>query len=208
MESAGVPEKPWDQQPGESKLWFKRFSLFLLMGPTRSAVEAYRTEFGRKHAGAANPKEAASNWKRMAARWRWHERAEAWDQEQLALAGAAIRNKLVALQAHRLDVSTALLDQAFTVMINAHLEAADETQARAWYNEMRMIVRDMAALQQREYALLPKEAEKPLNSVVITADDLRAAQRELERQQAAGAASSGAASSGAASSGAASEAGA
>lgn len=184
MGSESAPEKPWDQQPGESKLWFKRFSLFLLLGPTRSVVEAYRAEYGRKHEGAATPKEAASNWKTMAARWRWNDRAEAWDREQLALAGVAIRNKLVALQAHRLDLSTALLDQAFTVMMNAHLETADETQARAWHNEMRMIVRDMVALQQREYALLPKEAEKPLNSVVITADDLRAAQRELERQQA------------------------
>ena len=42
----------------------------------------------------------------------------------------------------------------------------------------------MAALQQRESVLLPDDAENHLNTITITADDLRAAQRELERRQA------------------------
>ena len=96
----------------------------------------------------------------------------------------AIRNKLVALQLQRLDMTAELISQARIVLQNAHLEEADETQARALVGEMRLLVRDMAALQQRESVLLPEEAQKELNTVTITADDMRAAQRELERRQA------------------------
>ncbi|MFN8469186.1 MAG: hypothetical protein U0X20_26760 [Caldilineaceae bacterium] len=183
MESESAPEKPWDQQPGEPKLWFKRFSLYLLMGPTRTVAAAYCDEFARRHPGKTCLPRSATNWRVISSRWHWPARAEAWDKEQLTLAGVAIRNKLVALQAQRLDMTAELINQARTVLQNAHLEDADETQSRALIGEMRMLVRDMAALQQRESTLLPEDAEKELAALTITADDLRAAQREFERRQ-------------------------
>ena len=184
MGSESVPEKPWDQQPDEPTLWFKRFSLYLLMGPTRTVGAAYCDEFARRHPGKTSKKTSSTNWRVISSRWGWVRRAEAWDKEQIALAGVAIRNKLVALQMQRLDMTAELISQARIVLQNAHLEDADETQARALVGEMRLLVRDMAALQQRESVLLPEEAQKELNTVIITADDLRAAQRELERRQA------------------------
>lgn len=184
MESESTPEKPWDQQPEEPTLWFKRFSVYLMMGPTRTVAAAYCDEFARRHPGKTGKKRSATNWRVLSARWNWRGRAEAWDKEQITLAGVAIRNKLVALQAQRLEMTAELMNQARTVLQNAHLENADETQARSLIGEMRMLVRDMAALQQREAALLPEDTEKELNSITITADDLRAAQRELERREA------------------------
>lgn len=184
MESESAPEKPWDQQPDEPTLWFKRFSVYLLMGPTRTVTAAYCDEFARRHPGKTCKPRSATNWRVLSARWHWRARAEAWDKEQLTLAGVAIRNKLVALQAQRLDMTAELINQARTVLQHAHLEEADETQSRALIGEMRLLVRDMAALQQRESALLPEDAEKELAALTITADDLRAAQRELERREA------------------------
>ncbi len=184
MELGGEQEKAWDQRAGESNLWHKRFSLYLLMGPTRSLQAAYREEYARKHGGATTKKETASNWKTMASRWQWSQRAKAWDQEQLAMAGVALRNKMLALQEQRLDVTAELINRARTVLNNAHLEEADQAEARAMIAEMRMTVRDMAAVQQREYTLLPEDEDNPLHSAPITADDLRAAQREMERQDA------------------------
>ena len=184
MSSESVPEKPWDQQPEEPTLWFKRFSAYLLMGPTRTVAAAYCDEFARRHPGKTCKPRSATNWRVLSARWSWRARAEAWDKEQLTLAGVAIRNKLVALQAQRLDMTAELISQARAVLQNAHLETANEAESRALIGEMRMLVRDMAALQQRESALLPEEAEKELAALTITADDLRAAQREYERRQA------------------------
>ncbi len=179
-----APEKPWDRQPGEPTLWFKRFSVYLLMGPTRTVTAAYCDEFARRHPGKTCKPRSATHWRVLSARWNWRTRADAWDKEQLTLAGVAIRNKLVALQAQRLDMTAELINQARTVLHNAHLEDADETQARSLVGEMRLLMRDMAVLQQRESVLLPDDAEKDLNTITITADDLRAAQRELERRQA------------------------
>ena len=130
MESADAPEKPWDQQPDEPRLWFKRFSLYLLMGPTRSVAAAYCDEFTRRHPGKTCRPQSATNWRVISSRWNWVRRADAWDKEQITLAGVAIRNKLVALQAQRLDMTAELINQARTVLQNAHLEDADETQAR------------------------------------------------------------------------------
>ena len=126
MELGGEQEKAWDQRAGESNLWHKRFSLYLLMGPTRSLQAAYREEYARKHGGATTKKETASNWKTMASRWQWSQRAKAWDQEQLAMAGVALRNKMLALQEQRLDVTAELINRARTVLNNAHLEEADQ----------------------------------------------------------------------------------
>lgn len=184
MDSEDVPVKPWDQQPDEPKLWFKRFSVYLLMGPSRTVAMAYCDEYARRHPGKTCRPQSATNWRVISSRWSWVRRAEAWDKEQLTLASVAIRNKLVALQAQRLDLTAELMHQARMVLQKAHLEDADETQARSLVGEMRMLVRDMAALQQRESALLPEDGEKELNRLVITADDLRAAQRELERREA------------------------
>ncbi len=72
-------DSPWERQPGESKLWFERFTVFLLLGPRRSIPKA--------HARAENPAHIW-DWKTMAARNRWHERADYWDnhnyREELA----------------------------------------------------------------------------------------------------------------------------
>ena len=193
MESADVPEKPWDQQPEEPRLWFKRFSLYLLMGPTRSIAAAYCDDFARHHPGKTCKPTSATKWRVISSRWNWVRRAEAWDKEQIMLAGVAIRNKLVALQAQRLDMTADLINQARTVLKNAHLENADEAQSRALIGEMRMLVRDMAALQQRESALLPEDTEKEVAALTITADDLRAAQRDLERREEAAFAKTGSA---------------
>ena len=184
MSSESASENPWDQQPEEPTLWFKRFSAYLLMGPTRTVAAAYCDEFARRHPGKTCKPRSATNWRVLSARWSWRARAEAWDKEQLTLASVAIRNKLVALQAQRLDMTSELINQARAVLQNAHLETANEAESRALIGEMRLLVRDMAALQQRESALLPEDAEKELAALTITADDLRAAHREYERRQA------------------------
>lgn len=74
--------------------WFARFERYRLMGPRRSLLALYRWErsgaIGRDVTGRpGRPKPDGARtvpeaWGRAASRWRWRERAEAWDAHVLA----------------------------------------------------------------------------------------------------------------------------
>ena len=127
-----APEKPWDRQRDEPTLWFKRFSALLADGANPNGHGGISGRICQAPPRQNLREGSATHWRVISARWNWRSRAEAWDKEQLTLASMAIRNRLVALQAQRLDMTAELINQARTVLHNAHLEEADETQARAW----------------------------------------------------------------------------
>lgn len=67
----------------EPVLWYGRFRDYLTLGADRSFTEAcerWRVLQGRKRLGAAS-----GAWLRIARKWHWQDRAEAWDAEQLRL---------------------------------------------------------------------------------------------------------------------------
>lgn len=93
---------PWAQLPDETALWFGRFERYRLMWP-HSIPEVYRDEWRTERHKAQRvaeksgkeqgiditleqeaPKEAPSKWYSMAKRYRWEERASAWDAAQMA----------------------------------------------------------------------------------------------------------------------------
>lgn len=77
--------QPWDRQRDEygeveRNLWYDRFTRYRLMGSSRTLTEAcnlWRDRRGRDRSG-----NVPNSWRRAYARWRWKERAEAWDQHQ------------------------------------------------------------------------------------------------------------------------------
>src|SRR5262249_36556057 len=85
---------PWDRQPGEPARWFHRFTRFCIAGPTRKVVAVWNQELAANNdeRGAKGGKRAKSVsrghrmpgcWSTACDRWRWRERAEAWDAEQV-----------------------------------------------------------------------------------------------------------------------------
>ena len=93
---ADTPPKPWEQMTGEPRLWYERFKSWLLQGFERSALALYRQELttgaiGREKARKGMtghdvmprkpPRTIPSAWRRAKQRYRWLERAEAWDAE-------------------------------------------------------------------------------------------------------------------------------
>ncbi len=73
--------KPWDRQPQEPILWYRRFTRFRLMEPVRSVALAYTLE----HPTSFDDKERQKipgAWYQKAHVWRWDERATAWDAHQ------------------------------------------------------------------------------------------------------------------------------
>jgi len=169
--------KPWDQQPGEPDRWYGRFQQFLSMGPERSVLRSFRQARKRPQSTGS------SEWSAQALEWRWRERAHAWDDWQRNLLALTERNLRVGLHHSRVAVTEEVIDVLRGVIDRAELTEADRDQARAWLPHLRPFLRDMLVVQRQEFEA-DFTRDDPAEGMVITADDLRAAQRELEKQYA------------------------
>src|SRR5262249_9966141 len=67
----------WDRLPDEPANWYARFEAYRLAGPQRTLEGVWTAEAKRSKA-----KRPGSDWYQAAKRWRWQERAEAWDAAQ------------------------------------------------------------------------------------------------------------------------------
>jgi hypothetical protein len=75
----------WDRQRDsagnlEPSLWYSRFLAFRLMGPGRSLLGCVNQE--REQKGEKRRNSVPGAWFRACEKWRWRERAEAWDAHQ------------------------------------------------------------------------------------------------------------------------------
>lgn len=71
-------QEPWARQENESLVWYRRFERFRFMEPVHSIPEVWREEETTKNheKPRADP---PGDWYRIAKKWRWEERAAAWD---------------------------------------------------------------------------------------------------------------------------------
>ena len=122
----------------------------------------------------------SSEWSRCCRRWHWRERAHAWDVHQRELLALSERNTRLALHSRRVERMEDYLDAVCEVLDTANMTAADEQLAREWLPQMRVFLRDLLVAERQEFERGDYERNDPDNSLVITADDLRAAQRALE----------------------------
>ena len=118
----------------------------------------------------------------IARRWHWRERAHAWDVHQRELLALSERNTRVALHSRRVERMEDYLDAVCEVLDAANMTAADEQLAREWLPQMRVFLRDLLVAERQEFERGDYEKGDPDSSLVITADDLRAAQRALESE--------------------------
>ncbi|MFN8466317.1 MAG: hypothetical protein U0X20_12240 [Caldilineaceae bacterium] len=168
--------KPWDQMPGEPDKWYGRFLVYLNMGPARSFMAAGKEI--AKNTKAGNPYNGF--WTGITRQWRWRERARAWDIYQRDVLAISERNMRLALRSRRVELIEDYLDSVCGVLDNAKMWDADEEQAREWLPQMRVFLRDLLTAERLEFERLDYERDEPTDGLVITADDLRAAQRQLE----------------------------
>ena len=175
---ATQPErKPWDQMEGEPDKWYARFQIYLELGVTRT-VRAASTAAGRQARGVPLP--MGGVWSDNSRRWRWRERAHAWDVFQRDLLALSERNSRLALHSRRVERMEDYLDAICEVLDTANITAADEQLAREWLPQMRAFLRDLLVAERQEFERGDYERNDPDSCLVITADDLRAAQRALE----------------------------
>ena len=179
-EETGQARQPWEQMEGEPNLWYGRFQVYLELGPTRT-LKGAAAAAGRQMRG--EPLTTGSDWSLTARRWRWRERAHAWDVHQRELLALSERNTRLALHSRRVERMEDYLDAICEVLDTANMTAADEQLAREWLPQMRLFLRDLLVAERQEFERGDYEKGDPESSLVITADDLRAAQRALTAMQ-------------------------
>jgi hypothetical protein len=80
----------WEQLEGESKQHYSWFLAYRNLGPTRTLDRAYQVTKGDQEVRAPGP------WATASSRYRWVERAAAWDVDTLSEAGARVVSLFVA----------------------------------------------------------------------------------------------------------------
>lgn len=165
----------WEREKGEPNLWYGRFEIFRLLGVGRSIDGAYRAEGGAKGRKGAR---ATGHWRRAAQRWRWVERAEAWDgaeRETLRAEEAAVRE--LARQA-RLKRAGRMQQAGDVGLQRADLDQLTASEARALLGTLRMMLVDGMKQERLEYGESTEIVEER-RPTKVTADDLEQATEAL-----------------------------
>lgn len=168
-----MPEK-WEREDGEPSRWFARFDTYRLLGPGRSIEEAFRRARETEGLRAERP---GSIWYEMAKRWRWAERAEAWDAHIRAELLAREQERRFDAREKRLAIIDRMLHLAERVLLNSGLENLSEEDSRAFLPLMRIMLRDMLRAQQIELAFSVSDAGATGQVQPFSADDLLEASR-------------------------------
>jgi len=131
--------KPWERQPGEPREWYRRFRLFLSIGPGRSVEEAFWRWIGERD----RPVDPV--WLEMARNWQWFERAARWDAEGAPLEEEEFDGTEVVAQARRLLVLIAQEIDRLMECANARPLNDDEIKRMGQLVNLIVALRDFAA---------------------------------------------------------------
>jgi hypothetical protein len=138
--------EPWARQEGESLTWYNRFTAFRLMVPVHSIPDVFREEDRKKAEKEAAENggklreirtEAPSHWYQEAKKWRWEERAAAWDAYQDAL----IEKQIAAEEKHVIRTHYALKHKRIAELdaIVSRLIGYLDDEANVWLPDVKAI---------------------------------------------------------------------
>lgn len=129
--------KPWDQMKDEPDLWYHRFEIFRMMEHHRSVSETFRIAkvedtnlFGQA---------PGSKWRINAKKWKWVERAHAWDDHLREQTHQEEEKLALERRTHRLGMIQSLQVDAYEALKTVNLDDMTEEQARAFFPQIRML---------------------------------------------------------------------
>jgi hypothetical protein len=104
-----MSKRPWDQLPDEPDMWFDRFDRFRLMGSSRSLNAIYNEE--RAKVGDPPLSSVPPSYREYAQKFRWRERATAYDEalrSEAQLMADSKREAARSMRSTTIDALTAL----------------------------------------------------------------------------------------------------
>lgn len=167
----------WERDLGEPGNWCARFEVYRLLGPSRTLAEAHRRCARQEGLHAKSPGQA---WQKISRRWAWRERAETWDHAERERLRALEEQVRFHARQRRLEMIGELMGMVFQALRRADLDGLDSDEAREWLPTMRMLLKDLLNVQRVELGMPGESAAGDSQAAPFTADELLAAQRELE----------------------------
>lgn len=145
---ASESRMPWDQLEDEPDLWYARFDVFRMMGASRSLRGAY--SLSKEEEDNLTGSQPGSGWSERAKRFRWSERARAWDDH--------IRQKFrdeevemaLDMRLSRLQKIKILSDESFDALVSAEIGKMSKADARAYLPQLRMLIVALIGLERVE----------------------------------------------------------
>lgn len=155
----------WDQWEGEPTRWFLRFQrYYLYRGLVRSVRSAYKMflaeHYPENHRDMFSVLRGYGPWTRMAKKWSWVARAEAWDRLQNDLVYQSVEEARRLIQSNAVAAAEALI----AALVNPRLTVA-------------------AANSLLDRANIPATArrENVNKNLTLTVEDLEKAKREAQQ---------------------------
>ncbi len=173
-------EEVWTRQADETEQWYARFLAYRDLGRERTVYQAYHACSWREGLRGIRP---GTGWYRAAERWRWEARAASWDKWRNAQKAdqpekVVSTNERLSAPLDRAGMITRLLLQVFQSLEAADLDGMDVQEARNKLPAIRMLFKDLLEMHRVETA---GDEDEHAETPAFTADELIAAQRELER---------------------------
>jgi hypothetical protein len=145
--------KPWERMESEPDMWYDRFELFRMLGPTRSVRRAYaaaKVEYPDMFTG----NRPSNNWNVMCERYHWLVRARAWDDAQRDVFREQEMELAEGRRHRRLQIIGALADESYTALLNANVGDMTEKEARAYFPQLRMMILGLLTAERAEYGMV------------------------------------------------------
>jgi hypothetical protein len=179
MADTAPQAEPWDRQPGEPNLWFSRFERYRLAGPGRSLTGIWTAEQAEK--GVNRRTKVPGAWDRAAARWRWRQRAEAWDEHERQKAREAHAKGVTEMNQRHTQVAMALQAKAVERLKSLELKDMSAGDVARYFTEASKLERtargEPASV---EECRLTGKGGGPIGFAI---EDVVAADKELEEWQ-------------------------
>lgn len=141
----------WEQQPEEPNKWFRRFEIYRRLGPNRAMLAAYRKESAE--AGREKRDRTPGSWVTMFRRWKWAERAAAWDEHESEREEIEWQAKRRQIRSQEWEAAQSLIDKAKQMLMfplaktsRQERDEAGRLVAETTINPSKWTLRDVAAM--------------------------------------------------------------
>jgi hypothetical protein len=171
--------EPWDRQPEEPSRWFARFERYRMAGSGRSLLGAVNGEQAEK--GGQRRTKVSGAWDRAAARWRWRQRAEAWDDQQRDKARETHAQEVAEMNQRHIQEARALQAKAIARLKSLVEDDLSATDVVRYFIEATKLER--TALGEPETIEERRLTGKGGGAVSFSLEDALAAEKELETWQ-------------------------
>lgn len=117
--------EPWERQPGETSRAYAAFSVYRDLGPQRSLAKAL--------AAAAKKPSNRRHWQRWAAKYRWVERAQAYDDYLDRLAREKAEQERAEMAKRHAQMALLFLQRVAERMRNLRPEELSPAELARWF---------------------------------------------------------------------------